>query len=412
MGTKIEASLKTAKKVMLSQIISNLYFKVPYVVIYIEGAAGIGKSQLVRQLRQDLSTITGKNWGLIDTRLSAYTAQDLQGLPYPKYESDGKEVQSFAYLKDKGLPGIGTHEEYGLFFLDEFNQISDSSVQSLTYQLILDGRINDYVFPKDKWFIICAGNREQDGGIYERIKAPVRDRMLIFDIKLDVLEWLEWASESGVHGSVIDFIEKKYNSNEDILHTYDARLEAEGDETCQNYIYATPRSWEFVSDRVNAYVKLLDSKGDLAKLLSSEDVLTTQICGLVGAKLGEEFMSFYRDKKNLPVAEILAAEWKNGKPTKAIKIKSLTGADAMRLVQIASSNNKSPNKQRDIWKIMIFAMYKKVSANTINIIKNNLTENGLREMITYLYKTDSSDVMTNYDLDYKAELVDMANQED
>lgn len=206
----------------------------------------------------------------------------------------------------------GTFPKYGIILLDEFNQVENRAVQSLTYQLILDHKINDMIFP-NTWYFVCLGNREEDGGVYERIKAPVRNRLKIYDVKIKKEETLDYFTQIGIHPAVISFISGQPMEN--ALHTYKPEAE-EYDDEGENYVFATPRSWEFVSETIYLYeaIKNMNVKSDLQKRLASKDLLKVDILSLVGSNTGEAFMSYYKIIDNIDIDSIYKATWEQGEP--------------------------------------------------------------------------------------------------
>lgn len=114
--------------------------------VFLWGAPGLGKSSIIAQICQEW------DWELIDLRLSLLSPVDLRGLPYLDHEK-----KCAVWLKPEFLPN-GGHKKQGILFLDELNT-APTSVQIAAYQLVLDRRIGNYVFPED-WRIVAAGNRE------------------------------------------------------------------------------------------------------------------------------------------------------------------------------------------------------------------------------------------------------------
>jgi len=134
-----ECIIKIAKDTELRKIAS-----------YIWGPAGIGKSDIVRQIANEL------DWALIDLRLTRMDSTDLTGLPYLHEESK----QTIYYLPEF-LPTAEMIAEWGkkgcIIFLDELSA-SEPRLQASAYELILDRRIGKYKLP-DNVMVVAAGNR-------------------------------------------------------------------------------------------------------------------------------------------------------------------------------------------------------------------------------------------------------------
>lgn len=128
--------------------------------LYIHGAAGIGKSDSVRDAAKAFG---GLLW---DWRAALRDAVDVIGLPGAK---DGITF----YNLPAGLPHDASAK--GILFLDELNS-APQQTQAALYQLVLDRRVGDYVLPENV-HVIAAGNRSEDRGITHRMPDPlIKDR--------------------------------------------------------------------------------------------------------------------------------------------------------------------------------------------------------------------------------------------
>jgi MoxR-like ATPase len=146
------------------------------------GAMGIGKSQIIAQIAEELGI------QLIDLRLAQMETGDLVGIPY--------------LHKDRtfwGKPGWWPEENTkGILLLDEINR-APNDVRQAIFQLILadhrgNRKLHTHVLPKG-WAVIAAMN--PPGGEYqveELDKAMVR-RFIMLTVQPDVESWLLWAKE-------------------------------------------------------------------------------------------------------------------------------------------------------------------------------------------------------------------------
>ena len=176
---------------------------------------GVGKTAVMRQVAEQL----GRPLVLIE---GAYIGDEtsLQGIPFNK---DGKT----AWLPPESLEV----PDNAIIFIDE---ITSMRQQQLIYSLLLEKRIDTRVFP-DSVNIMCAGNREEDGGAIWSFNPVIGNRMAVtLEYKgPSPMEWVRWAIQSRLHPLAITAVQ--YHPT--WLHNYKA-------ERPRN---ATPRSWEIAS---------------------------------------------------------------------------------------------------------------------------------------------------------------------
>ncbi|MCQ2493548.1 MAG: MoxR family ATPase [Lachnospiraceae bacterium] len=245
----------------------NIEHNLKYAVLGL-GAPGVGKSQLIRQI--------GKKYGykVIDLRLAQMSEVEIGGLIYPN-ESRTKTV----WLAPEILPNEERDGKNTILLLDEITSCS-KRVQVAAYQLILDRKIGQYRLP-DGCFVIALGNREDDDGVYIQLAGPLADRFEIHYIEPDFASWKnDFAIPTGVHRYVVDYLTFKPSA----LHTQ--AQEGEG-----AMIFATPRSW----DRVSDILKYCDDV--------SNPVIYSKIIGNIGAREGNQFVEFCEKQSKMVSAD-------------------------------------------------------------------------------------------------------------
>ena len=227
-------------------------------VLFIASAPGIGKSSIIR----DWSIKQKRKFH--DIRLAYAAPTDVRG--FPMINSDG--LMSFApsaeYPSDAG----------GVLFLDEFT-CAARQTQLAALQLILDKSVGDYKVPDDT-LIVLAGNRSVDRAHVERLSSAVVNRIIQVTLAPSVDGWIDWAAGAGVDPRIIAFIKFR----PDLLNDFDA---AKWDGASA---FATPRSWEAVSD--------------LLPETSNNDLRAALIHGTVGGGAGTEFNAFLMTMDTLP----------------------------------------------------------------------------------------------------------------
>jgi hypothetical protein len=231
--------------------------------VFLWGPPGIGKSDLVKQIGDD----AGRE--VIDVRLALWEPTDIKGIPY--YNSDqGKMV----WAPPAELPT--DPESTAIIFLDELNS-APPAVQAAAYQLILNRRVGTYHLPKGV-DVVAAGNREGDRGVTYRMPAPLANRFVHLEAKVDFDDWQDWATLNKIHPDVVGYV----GFAKQDLYDFDPKSASKS--------FATPRSWSFVSD--------LLSDADI-----DTDTLATLIAGAVGDGLSNKFMAHRKIAGKLPKAE-------------------------------------------------------------------------------------------------------------
>lgn len=224
--------------------------------VFLWGPPGVGKSQVVAQVA------TAAGFDLIDVRAVLLDPVDLRGLPH----INGEGRAHWA------IPDFLPKDGEGIIFLDELNA-APPLVQAACYQLILDRKLGEYSLP-DGWSIVAAGNRETDRAVTSRMSSALANRFIHLNFDVDLNDWVEWALSAGVEVEVIAFIRFRPG----LLHQFDP--------TKNEKTFATPRTWEFVSD--------------ILKVSPDRNVEFDLIAGTVGEAAAAEFMGFLKIYRELP----------------------------------------------------------------------------------------------------------------
>lgn len=229
--------------------------------VFIHGTMGIGKSSIVKQIAKKLKR------QFIDIRLSQIDQTDLRGMPY--FNPDDKLMH---WAPPMELPNDPSSN--AIIFLDEMNA-APPSVLAAAYQLILDRRVGTYTLP-DNVVVIAAGNKSTDNGVTFKMPAPLANRFIHFELGLDYESWRDWAIDNRMNAQVIGYLE----DNRQDLFTYSPKSPDEK-------AFATPRTWEFVSN-------LLDDN------VPSEGLMTDMISSAIGQTLAIKFIAHRNRTFNLP----------------------------------------------------------------------------------------------------------------
>ena len=227
---------------------------------FIWGASGIGKSEIISKVAEKL------DYNLIDVRVSLLDPVDLRGVP--SVENGVTKWNPPVFLPRE-------NDKQSILFLDELPHGSPS-VQNALFQLIRDRRIGEYKLP-DSTIILAAGNRVSDRVGANKINGALANRFSHLHLEADVNDWVKWGmSEGSIDPNVIAFI--RYRP--ELLFDFDK----------DSVAWASPRTWESVSDIVKA-----DSKG---MVVNSQD--QSLIGGTVGDSVAIEFCAFMGMVNTLP----------------------------------------------------------------------------------------------------------------
>lgn len=303
---------------------------------FLWGPPGIGKSDVVKQIGET----AGRE--VIDVRLALWEPTDIKGIPY--YNADqGKMV----WAPPSELPT--DPESTAIIFLDELNS-APPAVQAAAYQLILNRAVGTYKLPKGV-DLVAAGNREGDRGVTYRMPAPLANRFVHLEMKVDFDDFQDWATLNKVHPEVLGYV----GFAKQDLYDFDPKSPSKS--------FATPRSWVFVSEL------LQDDDCD-------NDTLSTLIAGAVGDGLATKFMAHRKIAGRLPKAEDIL----NGK-VKDLQIKEVSAMYSLTVSLCYELKDQAEKKAKN-WDAMADCFFR------------YMMDNFPTELVVMGAKT----ALTNYDL--------------
>lgn len=230
--------------------------------LFIEGAPGVGKTSVVRQVCDDNSV------RLIDKRVAGMEPSDAL---FPMPNADGFT----RYSLPDWLPKQDGSDGPCAIFLDEFPQGTPMVMNSFS-ELILDrtfGGAKTYRLPDD-CLIIAAGNRRSDRAATNEMPSHLKSRFRWINFEHDTDDWVHHALRSGIREEVIAFIRHRPN----LLLAFDPKEK----------ITPSPRTWEAVSD-------------DLPFVSRQPSALAFEvIAGSIGEGAAVEFTGFLRMILEMP----------------------------------------------------------------------------------------------------------------
>ena len=272
--------------------------------IFLWGPPGIGKSDIVHQIADTI------NAHVIDIRLSLWEPTDIKGIPY--FDSNANKMVWGAPAELPDAEMAAQHEAIVLF-LDEMNSAAPA-VQAAAYQLILTRKVGQYHLP-DNVYIVAAGNREADKGVTYRMPAPLANRFVHLEMRVDFDDWFQWAVNNNIHKDVVGFL----TFSKKDLYDFDPKSPSRS--------FATPRSWSFVSE-------LIEDELD-------ENTTTDLVSGSVGEGLAVKFMAHRKVAASMPnPTDILAGKVKEMKAKEISAMYSLTVSLCYELKEACNNGDK------------------------------------------------------------------------
>ena len=247
---------------------------------------------------------------MIDVRLSLWEPTDIKGVPY--YAANDNTMK---WAPPAELPDAKMAKKYKkiVLFLDEMNSAAPA-VQAAAYQLILNRRVGTYKLP-DNVLIVAAGNREADKGVTYRMPAPLANRFVHLELKVDFDDWFSWAVKNSIHEDVVGYLTFAKKD----LYDFDPKSPSRS--------FATPRSWSFVSE-------LLEDDDD-------EATTTDLVSGSVGEGLAVKFMAHRKVSAQLPnPSDVLAGKVKTLDTKEISAMYSLTVSLCYELKEASDKSDK------------------------------------------------------------------------
>lgn len=266
----IEKMAISLTELYVSAIESGLPFNaVPSAMLW--GAPGVGKSQAVRQIAEAIQRRTGKRTHVTDVRLLLFNPIDLRGIP-----TSNADKTLAIWLRPQIFDMDNSDDVVNLLFLDEITA-APQSVQAAAYQITLDRVVGEHRLPEN-CFVVAAGNRTTDKSVSNKMPKALANRLLHIQVEGSFDSWKAWAIRADIHAKIIGFLSFRRS----LLMTFDP---ADND-----LAFATPRSWEMVSNVLKQCEGSIERAYDL-------------IAGLVGVGVAAEFRSWEKVYDSLPSLE-------------------------------------------------------------------------------------------------------------
>lgn len=211
--------------------------------IYFMGPAGIGKTQMAREIAEELKL------GFVSYSLVHHTRQTLMGLPMiDSFHTEEHDVQMTKYTLSEVIGKVYEevkkgHQE-GILFLDEANCVSQM-IEPMLLSFLQSKVLGNSELPEG-WVILLAGNPPYS--IYNRNArawdGALMDRLRVIDLELDNKGFLNYMFARNFH-PVIQLYLLTHEENMYVCKEKEKEVEM-----------VTYRSWENLSVGMKSYEKM------------------------------------------------------------------------------------------------------------------------------------------------------------
>jgi len=226
------------------------------------GATGVGKSEAVRQLSEELDA------ELRDVRLCQKMPTDIAGLPALDHETRQTVFYPPAFLAPPII------KKPVILFFDEISLAPDDT-RSAVLGILEERRQGEIQIPDD-WIIVAAGNRPEDLANARGLGAAANRRLLHIVIEPQLEATLAHFIKIGVIPEVLAF-----------LKVFPQHLSGEESARTQKHeLYPRPASWKKVSD---VYEVLRKADKNLRRIA---------VAGIIGDSVAAEFMMLAEEIKS------------------------------------------------------------------------------------------------------------------
>lgn len=242
------------------------------------GPAGVGKTDICKQLVEELSEETGNKFELLMVKAPVLSRDDFI-IPFPVVsERDASFKMLYSDFVPKG------EDTYGLFVIDEFSR-GDHALQQLLWQAMNEYSIHLHKFPKG-WFVVAADNPDDSEYQMDMMEdaAGLRRQLHVYT-EPNARDFLNYAILSDFHQLIIEFIQTHPQN------LYDFEAQKVG------MVFANPASWEKLSD----HLYKLEKNGGVRENIEDIEVLAS---GLLNVNMARLFIEFVTEQKDVNPKDI------------------------------------------------------------------------------------------------------------
>lgn len=238
---------------------------------YLEGAPGIGKTQIVKQIASKM------NLGFVSFSLVHHTRNSLLGLPVIKELENGEKYTNYTMSEIIASVNEEIEKGYreGILLLDEFPCMSETIMPAML-AFLQTRNIGNHALERG-WIIVLCGNPVYYNHSSKSFDAAIADRIRKIEINYDIKDFFQYANENQLSDCIIRYLEL----HPDDLYRYQ--------KSKNNVEIVTCRSWDNLSHALmqNEALGFLIDDEFIKQFLKSDEIAikfaefyNLQLCGI------------------------------------------------------------------------------------------------------------------------------------
>lgn len=301
------------------------------------GPAGIGKTEVVRQVAEE------QGLAFLSYSVTHHTRQSAIGLPrLSECEVDGRTVPITEYTMSEIIAEVyrvmrESGKKEGILFLDEFNCESET-LRPIMLQLLQSKTFGPHTIP-DGWMLVLAGNPSEYNVSARALDAVTADRLRMLWLQPDYNAWRAYMVSRGVHPVVLSYLDDHRRQ----FYVFEKGKDGEA--------LVTARGWEDLS----VMLRMMEEFGYPVDLPFVAQYIQS-------AQVAREFISYYHQYSTIIASGLADAVFTNSLTEKQEKKLSemsfpqkwaLTAVVLTRLEQICA-DAKRGKADAAIWNVLHF----------------------------------------------------------
>lgn len=301
------------------------------------GPAGIGKTEVVRQVAEE------QGLAFLSYSVTHHTRQSAIGLPrLSECEVDGRTVPITEYTMSEIIAEVyrvmrESGKKEGILFLDEFNCASET-LRPIMLQLLQSKTFGPHAIPEG-WMLVLAGNPSEYNVSARALDAVTADRLRMLWLQPDYNAWRAYMVSRGVHPVVLSYLDDHRRQ----FYVFEKGKDGEA--------LVTARGWEDLS----VMLRMMEEFGYPVDLPFVAQYIQS-------AQVAREFISYYHQYSTIIASGLADAVFTNSLTEKQEKKLSemsfpqkwaLTAVVLTRLEQICA-DAKRGKADAAIWNVLHF----------------------------------------------------------